>query len=215
MSCCHPDKFDQVFDRKLARRELKTLLRKGPRKSTRVLVEQVRKCVSIRGKSLLDIGGGVGAIPFAMINDGLESVTNVDASSAYQTIVHEEAERRDQTNLFTFFQGDFVSLADEIESSDIVTLDRVICCYENMESLVGTSLEKASGTYAVVFPRSVWWNRILFMLTNVSLWIMRKEFRTYVHDSDNVRDLILARGFEARHHSDLLVWQVSVYERTD
>ena len=44
-------------------------------------------------------------------------------------------------------------MSDEIEAADVVTLDRVICCYPDMEALVGRSAERALRLYGLVHPR--------------------------------------------------------------
>ncbi len=40
--------------------------------------------------------------------------------------------------------GDFVEVAGSIQPADIVTLDRVICCYPDVERLVGLSSQRAT-----------------------------------------------------------------------
>lgn len=40
------------------------------------------------------------------------------------------------TVLGRFRYGDFVSLAPDLETADLVTLDRVVCCYPELEPLV-------------------------------------------------------------------------------
>jgi magnesium-protoporphyrin O-methyltransferase len=55
--------------------------------------------------------------------------------------------------VWLFLRGDFVALASELPSVDIVTLDRVICCYPHMEALVAGSASKARRLYGAVFPR--------------------------------------------------------------
>lgn len=44
----------------------------------------------------------------------------------------EEAKRKGLDDRIRFYHGDFVDLASEIPPADIVTLDRVICCYPDI-----------------------------------------------------------------------------------
>ena len=59
-NCCQ-QLYDSTFDRKRAESELINYRRKGPRKDTRALLEALSG-LPLNGKSLLDIGGGIGAI---------------------------------------------------------------------------------------------------------------------------------------------------------
>jgi magnesium-protoporphyrin O-methyltransferase len=89
--------------------------------------------------TLLDIGGGLGGIQHALLAGGVVQATYVDASSAYMKAAREEAIRREIDEQITFLHGDFVDLAEEIPSAEIVTLDRVVCCYDDMQALVRLS----------------------------------------------------------------------------
>jgi hypothetical protein len=53
----------------------------------------------------------------------------------------------------SFQYGDFVALAPALSAADVVTLDRVICCYDDMPALVGRSAALAERLYGVVYPR--------------------------------------------------------------
>ncbi len=89
--------------------------------------------------ALLDIGGGVGAIAHALLQVGARQATDIDASTAYLAAARDEAARRGLVDRMSFQHGDFVALAPTLPATDIVTLDRVICCYDNMPELVSLS----------------------------------------------------------------------------
>ena len=46
----------------------------------------------------------------------------------------------------------FLALADQLEPADIVTLDKVICCYADMRRLLDQSAGKARKLYAASEP---------------------------------------------------------------
>lgn len=213
MNCCQTQGIEEIFDRRMADREMKKLLRRGPRKTTRILLDAIRKNRQQPFDSLLDIGGGVGAIQFALADDGASQIINADVSAGYQDAVREELSKRNLNAEFTFFHGDFVEQSHIIDDADVVSLDRVLCCYPDVTSLVSESIDKARQTYAVVYPRSVWWNRLFFGITNTALRLFRKSFQTYVHNSELVDGLVRHRGFQRSFHRDLIIWQVSIYNR--
>ena len=94
MSCCsHCRDAGTFFDHKTARKELRRYIKKGPKKSTRLLLDQIRKS-EVTGKTLLDIGGGVGSITFELMRAGISRSVHVDASEAYLKAVKIEAQKR-------------------------------------------------------------------------------------------------------------------------
>ena len=60
----------------------------------------------------------------------------LDGSTAHLAAAREETERRGHVRRVEFVHGDFVDLASAIPAADVVTLDRVICCYHEMERLL-------------------------------------------------------------------------------
>jgi len=143
MQCCG---IDSMFNQKVAQKELQSYQNKGPNKTTKILLDQLILRVE-DNKSLLDIGGGVGAISHELSQIGLSKVINVDASKAYLQVAKSEADRLGYGKKASFYHGDFVTLASQIPSTDLVTLDRVICCYSDMERLVTRSIEHAKEYY--------------------------------------------------------------------
>ena len=66
MGCCQCQGIESMFDKKAAKRELKRYLKKGPSKTTIMLLDAVNK-VGVQGLTFLDIGGGIGAIQHALL----------------------------------------------------------------------------------------------------------------------------------------------------
>ncbi len=213
MSGCCCQGFETMFGDKTARRDLERYRKKGPSKPTRRLLDALRE-EGVAGASVLDIGGGVGAIQHELLDAGAERAISVDASSAYLRAAKEEAARRGHGERVSYHEGDFVALADRIASADLVTLDRVICCYPDMASLVGRSAMRARRLYGIVLPRHVWWTRLGFRLMNAGLRLVRKEFRAYVHPTDAVDAVSREEGLTLRLRENVgPIWQVAVYAR--
>ena len=212
MTCCQCEGIEKFFGAKEANRRLRRYRNKGPLKTTRILLEVI-KAHGVEGMRLLDIGGGVGAIQHELLSAGLARATDVDASSAYIEAAKEEAQRREQADRIHFRYGNFVDLSSEIETVDIVTLDRVICCYHDMGALVKLSSARARRLYGLVFPRDNWFVKIGAMFGNFILWISRNPFRTFVHPTEAVDSVVRSNGLERRFHRKTALWQVAVYER--
>lgn len=213
MTCCQCQGAESVFSGWYVTRELRSYRRKGPRRTTRLLIDALES-EGIEGATLLDIGGGVGAIHHELLRIGLSNATVADAASAYLEAAAREAERQGHADRVQYRYGDFVQLADELERADVVTLDRVICCYHDMRSLVERSVDKAAQLYGLVYPRDVWWTRLGNRLLNVFLWLTRNPFRVFVHSERAVDDRVRAAGFEQRYRHLTPFWQVVVYSRS-
>ena len=92
MGHCQCDGIERCFDTQRVAYERALYHKHGPAKSTRLLVEALRT-QGIEGLTLLDIGGGVGAVIYALLQAGASRATDVDASAAYLTTARDEAER--------------------------------------------------------------------------------------------------------------------------
>lgn len=200
------------FGERAARDDLKAYRRSGPGTTTRWLIEGL-EAGGVGGMTVLDIGAGVGAVHQQLLADGALSAIDVDGSPAYVTAAREEAARRGTADRVRYEVGDFVELAPAIGESDIVALDRVICCYPDMPSLVRLSLACARRRYGLVYPRDTWWIRAGAGVLNGLARLARQRVRAHVHRSADVDTLVRAAGFTPRLRRRGLFWQVAVYER--
>ena len=212
MPCSQCVGIDQMFDEQSAIKQLKKYLKKGPEKPTALLIAGLEK-QSVKGLSLLDIGGGIGAIHHAAIESGVSSVTDVDASAGYLKVAKEEAARRNVAGNIKYLQGDFLDVAEEVASHDIVTLDKVICCYPDVEQLLSKSLKRTNQFYALVFPKSVWVGRVASWFVNLGMAISGSSFRTYIHSRKLVEQRISEAGFQKCYHRKTFVWHVQVWKK--
>src|SRR5215211_5358269 len=107
MTCPHCRGVDKIFDRGTAERDLKAYRNRGPGTTTRLLIAAL-EAAGIANLTLLDIGGGVGAIQHELLKDGARSAIAIDASSAYLHAAQQEAERQGHDDWIAYQQGDFV-----------------------------------------------------------------------------------------------------------
>jgi methyltransferase family protein len=204
---------ESIFGPRAANRELKRYRKKGATGATGLLINAL-KAEGVEDATLLDIGGGVGVIQHELVGAGAASALGVDAAPAYLEAVREEAERRGLADRLRERHGDFVELAAEIPQVDIATLDKVICCYPDMERLVTLSAGRADKLYGLVYPRDTWLVRAGMAAMNLVLRVRRTSFRVFVHPAADVERAVRANGFEERFRGQTgLVWQVRVYGR--
>jgi SAM-dependent methyltransferase len=212
VSCCQCEGIERQFGRKTVLRELRRLRKRGPAPTTRMLIDALRR-EGVADASILDIGGGVGAIYHELLASGARDAVHVDVSPDYLSVAREEAERRGHAARVQFVRGDFVDVAPAQRESDVVTLDRVICCYPDMERLVALSAGKARRLLGAVYPREAWWMRFALAAVNVVSGLRRSAFRAFLHPPAAIDAILRAHGLERRSFRRTLAWEVVVYSR--
>lgn len=200
------------FGERAARKDLAAYRRSGPDRTTAWLIEGL-SAGQDDGMTVLDIGAGVGAVHLALLDSGAVAAVDVDGSPAYVAVAREEAERLGVSALVRYVTGDFVELAAQIEPADLVALDRVVCCYPDMEALVRLSVARAKVRYGLVYPRDRAWIRALSGALNAVARLFRRRFRIWAHRTADVDAIVRAAGFVPRLERRTLFWQVVVYER--
>jgi len=210
---CQCEGYASQFDEAHAADDLRRYRRKGPDKTTRLLLDGL-EAQGVRGASVLDVGAGIGVVHHELLDAGAERAIHVDATAANIRTAETESERRGHSGRVTFRQGDFVALAADIPATDIVTLDRVICCYPDMEQLVSASASHARRLYGAVFPRERVVVRAWVALGNWFRGLRGNAFRAYIHPVAAIDAALTSRGFTRRSLRETLVWRVVVYART-
>ncbi len=213
MECCQCQGIEAKFDQAYVSEQLENYRKDGLKKTALQLIEALQ-AEDIQGLSLLDIGGGVGGLQHALLNSGVRNAINVEAASAYLEACKVEAERQGHATAIDHMQGNFVEIAEDVPAADIVTLDRVICCYHDMPNLVGLSAKKATRFYGVVYPRDIWFLKLIVQIYyNFRHWINRNSMRVFIHPTEAVEALLRENGFSRHFHRNMGVWQVAVFKR--
>ena len=212
MGCCQCQGIENMFDKKAAKRQLKRYLKKGPSKTTSMLLDAIHK-KGVQGLNFLDIGGGIGAIQYDLIKAGASNGTSIEASSAYIDVMKEETLQNGLAERVNYKQGDFTTTATDVDSADIVTLDKVICCYDDMSELVGLSSKLARKIYAVIYPRDVWWTKLALLFMNFFSIIKGSSFRVFIHPTKEVEEIIFGNGLKRNYYATTIFWQVATFTK--
>jgi hypothetical protein len=181
-------------------------------KTARILLKALRPRTP-EIANLLDIGGGVGVILHELLDSSAMDATFVEMASAYLQVAREEAEKRGYANRVRFMQGDFVAIAGNIAEADLVTLDRVVCCYPEAKPLIEASTSRALKWYALSYPRDQWWVRLAIRYENWRRQRSGDPFQVYVHPETSIDELIDRAGFSRQFHTRTLTWCVAIYLR--
>jgi SAM-dependent methyltransferase len=213
-TCCSlfTDVAGRQFDAGKVAQELVSYHKSGPGPTTRLLRDLLVDAGLARGV-LLDIGTGFGALTFELLDRGMARAVAVDASSAYLAAAAEEARRRATDKNIELVHGDFVDVAATLPCADIVALDRVVCCYPQMEPLVRAAASRAYGTLALSYPRELWYVRAALAIENLRRRMAGNPFRTFVHSPRAMEQLIQGAGFRLRKRRRTWMWSIDVFVR--
>jgi magnesium-protoporphyrin O-methyltransferase len=165
----------------------------------------------VESATVIDIGGGIGAIQHELLAAGAAHVTSIDASDAYIRTAREESDRRGLTGRVTYQHGDFLELAETIRPADIVTLDRVINVYPDWKRLIHLSAARARRLYGLVYPRNTLPVRMVVSLMNLFVW--RGPVHACVRTPDVIDRAVNEAGLVQCFASTTGPWQVAVYRR--
>lgn len=209
-NCCEIT--DNAFTEKEAISQLKRYRRKGPPKQTRLILDAIRS-LGLQDIELLDIGGGIGTIHHELLRSTATKATHVDASSAYLKIAREEAARRGNAERVNFIHADFTDIAKDLPEADIVTLDRVVCCYPDFRGLLQAAAAHGRTALAFTYPREAWYLRSVFKIVDFFQNLRKDPFRIFLHPISEMDSLLHSEGFERVRLHRLFVWEMALYQK--
>lgn len=173
----------------------------------------------VRGRSTLDVGCGAGALTLAMLERGATTATGVDLGTGAIDSARTLARERGLADRAHFWVAD--GSTDPLTQHDVVTLNRVICCYPQMNRLLTNTLAATRHVYAFVVPRSTGWAgvvaRTLIQIGNTVVRLRKRkygDYQAYVHDVRVIDRAVCEAGFTlVRRRTVYGLWHLAVYQR--
>ena len=190
----------------------KQFRKKGLAKEQRLLLIGVRE-EPVAAKSILDIGCGVGGLHLTLLKEGAARAVGVDIAQGMLDKALQFAASMGLAERVQYVLGDFAFVSDSLPEAEITTLDKVVCCYEDLDLLLETSTKKTRRVYALTHPRNNLLLEFLFKTHIAFNELFRMKFRPYWHDWQRMRSQIIARGFHLTYEDSTFAWQVLVFVR--
>lgn len=174
--CCNTKSYERMFGAKQARLDAKRYRTRGVRGTSRDLVELAG---DVSGASILEVGGGVGAIEIELLAAGAERATDVELSGEYEEEALKLLAERGLSDRVERRVGDFV--VEPGEPHDVVVMHRVVCCYPDVDALVGAAAASAKRRMLLTYPQERWWTRAGIQAINFFMRLNGSDFRAFVH----------------------------------
>jgi Methyltransferase domain len=212
VSCCPPRGYTRVFSRRAARRDAKRYRRDGLDDTAEEMVAFLRGR-GIEGASVLEIGGGVGAIQLELLKAGAAHATNLELSPEYEEQAGELTREAGVGDRVERRLGDLVTEPALADEADAVVMHRVVCCYPDYDALVGAAAERTRRYLVMSFPRPRLLIRAGMGAVNLVARLLRWEYRTLVHPPQAVVQAAERRGLRLASESRGRIWQVAALER--
>jgi 2-polyprenyl-3-methyl-5-hydroxy-6-metoxy-1,4-benzoquinol methylase len=210
--CCNTSAYERVFDPRQARNAARQYREQGldatAQRMVRFLTER-----SIEGQTILEIGGGVGAMQLELLKAGATSATNVELSAGYESTAQDLLDRAGLRHRVARHVFDFAQQPESIGPADVVILHRVICCYPDMEALVVAAAGRTRRYLALSFPSDPWWTRLAIRAENLWHQLTRTGFRAYLHPPWAILAIARSYGFAPVLQHRGWIWQTVVLER--
>lgn len=212
MSCCPPKGYARLFGGRAARRDVRRYEKDGLDDTGARMVAFLRER-GVEGGTVLEIGGGVGALQLELLAAGTERATNLELSPEYEESAHALLRERGLEDRVDRRVGDVVVEPALAGPADAVLMHRVVCCYPDYDSLVGAAAERTRRYLVMSFPR----DRALFRAgaRALNLWfrLLRWDYRTFIHPPAAILAAAERRGLRLATESRGRIWQVAALER--
>ena len=212
MGCCRPGDLDDVFSEKQAEADARSYRRRGLDREARRIVEALGDAV--RGATVLEAGGGVGAIQLELLRMGASRATNVELSGGYEPPALALITDAGVADRVARLIGDFVAEAPSLEDADVVILHKVVCCYPDAAALVGAAARRATRSLFITVPVDRWWTRVATGIFGALLAMRRSKLRVRVHPNVTIRAAAEGEGLRLVSRQGRLTWQLFTFTRS-
>ena len=196
----------------MARSEARRYRRRGLDATSRRIVQCVT-AQGVEGRTVLEVGGGIGALQIELLKAGVARARSVELTPTYEEVATgllRELGLEDRVERTVL---DFAMASDTVEPADIVIMNRVVCCYPDMPRLAGAGAEHARELLVLSYPRRSWWIRFALGFANLMLWLTRRHFKVFVHPPARILATSEDHGLRTVLNERGLMWTVAALRR--
>ena len=198
--------------KKRAKKQYDQYMKRGPAKVTAKIIGQFSKH-QIEGKSLIDVGGGIGALQWWFLDMNGKETISIEASSGYLRLAEKHANEKGWADQTSFLFGDFMQLHTEVDLVDYITLDKMVCCYPNYKEIIEVACAKTKSCVLISYPIDGPISKIFAWLEGLMTNLKGQNFKPFIHPVAKVREAFKLNGYDRIDHNLLFPWHVETYRR--
>lgn len=211
--CCSSPGNDEVFSEGVARRTAWRYRRFGLVARERAIVGPL-VALGVEGRTVLEIGGGVGQLQLALLDAGAAHAVNLELSPHYEVVADRLAATTPHRGRIERRLGDAAHLDEPLPSVDVAVLHRVLCCTDDWRGMLDAALATAPDTMAITLPHDGLVPSAVGRVGNRLLTLTRGRFRMRHHPPDEVVGHVEEAAFVVAHDDTGLFWRTVVLRRT-
>jgi len=183
--------------------------------SSQVLLDFISK-KGLLGKTVLEIGCGTGFFALETLKNGALSCLGIDLSSA---AIHEANAFAKESGLQDRARFEVSNAASTRQpASDVVVMDKVLCCYPDADALLKTASESSKELLGFVVPRDEGLMKPAMKIGTAMINLVEKlrktGFRLYLHPLRPIDRLLSESGFQQSDKAKSRFWLVFLYKRS-
>jgi len=209
--CCSTRGMDRFFSR-FAGRYARRFKRRGPDKPSGILIRELTR-LGCKGKTVLDIGCGAGAVHLTLLKNGALKAQAVEISAGMLEEARTLSGELGLSDRVSYIAGDVVKRADTIERSDIVVMDKVVCCYADPVSLIETAASRTGDVLALSFPSDSLAASVSFRFMSRLGRLLGWSFHPFYHTPSWIIDSVKKSSFKEVFSAQTVIWQTMVFRR--
>jgi magnesium-protoporphyrin O-methyltransferase len=210
VSCCAREGYGEFFGTKQARKDARRYRRRGLDPAARWIADTVKER-GVEGATVLEPGGGVGAIELELLKAGAAHSTVVELSAGYDEEARELAREAGVEDRIERRHGDFA--ANGVPPVDVVVMHRVVCCYPDYERLLDAAAKRAQRVLVFTHPPQNPLAVLAFGAVNLLMSLRGKQFRAFVHPPEELVEVVRRNGLEPFARKRLGFWRGVAFAR--
>ncbi len=166
--------------------------------------------------TILELGSGSGGLSVELLRRGASRTDGVDLSAGSVETARRRADEAGVAERASFQNGD--GSVATLEGHDWVVLDRVICCYANVDRLLANAIGAAHQRIAIAVPLSSGWRswitRAFIVIENATNLLRGRPCPGFVHSVPMIEERLADAGFRVLRTARVGLWHTAVYEKT-
>lgn len=210
--CCKPGDLEPIFSPGRAENEARRYERRGlVGESRRVFTMLTRR--GVQGRSVLEVGGGLGVVGLELVRTGAARATTVDLSTGYDIPARRLIAHAGLADRMDRIVANYVSEAERVGDADIVTMQQVVCCYPDAAGLVSAAAAHARELLVITMPMEWPWHHLGAGLINLWPRIAGSPWRFFIHPTRTVVAASEREGMRLTDRARGPFWQTLVFSR--
>jgi SAM-dependent methyltransferase len=187
----------------------------GLSSSSRLLLDSIIER-GLVGRSLAELGCGPGGFAVESLKHGASASVGIDLSPEMIKAANQLADSLGMSDRAKFIVGNAADV--HIPTSDIVVLDKMLCCFPDAEAILKNAMAACNETVAFVVPR----DQGLFLIPlRIGVYFKnlverirgKKVGWLYLHSLGRIDSMIQTSGFIYKKRAPSGFWLVFTYSK--